>query len=653
MKKCTLLLLILFSTCCFSQVVINEIDTDTPSTDVKEFIELKSITPNYALDGYVLVFFNGASGAGKLSYFALDLDGLTTNSNGLVTIGNKAVSPVPSRYINDSAIQNGPDGVALYKGNGSNFPSGTIATTSNLIDAIVYSTISSQANDLMTALGLTIQINENQNLQKDTQSIQRKSNGDYEVKEPTPNANNDGTGIVFNGINIVLNTLIVDEGQYLTINFTTQNVVTTSDLIFSFSLNYGTFDQNDFTGNLNVTIPIAQNSFSKQILINDDLLDEGDEVLSIKIGAIPSNYVKLSDEIQVRIIDNDFKIAAWGSPLTPTFGIVENTKPIGYYDTLEGKSGAELKKAIQDIIANPNVVRAQNYGDIEEILKQADQNPLNSNEVWLMYVEQGRSKYKFQNTASNTGLWNREHIYPQSRGGFSDGTSSTPDGIDNWQTTSADDINAGHADAHALRAEDGPENSSRNNSDYGLDDYNGPSGNKGSWKGDVARAIFYMVCRYNALDVVIGNLPDSTVGKIGDLSSLLTWNKIDSSDDFEMNRNNIIYLWQHNRNPFIDYPELADYIWGEKVGLAWHSSLTNNTFSKSTINVFYNNMNQNLYVSGIINASKIDLFSISGQNIYSTILNENNLIPLHFESGIYLVKISNNNEIVNYKIFIN
>jgi len=62
MKKATFLIAyLLFSLTCFSQVVINEIDADTPSSDILEFIELKSNTPNFSLDGYVLVFFNGLS----------------------------------------------------------------------------------------------------------------------------------------------------------------------------------------------------------------------------------------------------------------------------------------------------------------------------------------------------------------------------------------------------------------------------------------------------------------------------------------------------------------------------------------------------------------------------------------------------------------
>ncbi|MPT34425.1 MAG: ribonuclease, partial [Flavobacterium sp.] len=327
---------------------------------------------------------------------------------------------------------------------------------------------------------------------------------------------------------------------------------------FNFTLNNGSFTNADFTGNTTVFIPAGSNSFTTTIQLVDDTEDEGDEVLRIKFGTLPAGYVRMNDFIEIRVIDNDYTTSTWGTPLNPTYGVVASTAPAGYYSSLEGLSGAALKQGIQNIIANPVVVRAHNYGDIVDILKKADQNPLNSNQVWMMYVEAPRAKLDFQTGSSNVGTWNREHIYPQSRGGFSNGTSSTPDGINVWLPTNADDINAAHADAHHLRAEDGPENSSRNNRDYGGTDYNGPVGNQGSWKGDVARALFYMAIRYNALDLVNGNPPDTTVGQLGDLASLLTWNHSDPSDDFEMNRNNYIYTWQMNRNPFIDHPNLAD-----------------------------------------------------------------------------------------------
>ncbi|MFA6890165.1 MAG: endonuclease, partial [Bacilli bacterium] len=48
---------------------------------------------------------------------------------------------------------------------------------------------------------------------------------------------------------------------------------------------------------------------------------------------------------------------------------------------------------------------------------------------------------------------------------------------------------------------------------------------------------------------------------LGKLSTLLTWNQLDPVDDFERNRNDVIYGYQGNRNPFVDHPEFADMIW--------------------------------------------------------------------------------------------
>lgn len=68
MKKITLLVLLLVSGLSWSQVLlINELDPDTPSIDTHEFIELKSQTPNFSTDGYILVFFNGSSSGGDRS----------------------------------------------------------------------------------------------------------------------------------------------------------------------------------------------------------------------------------------------------------------------------------------------------------------------------------------------------------------------------------------------------------------------------------------------------------------------------------------------------------------------------------------------------------------------------------------------------------
>ena len=106
-------------------------------------------------------------------------------------------------------------------------------------------------------------------------------------------------------------------------------------------------------------------------------------------------------------------------------------------------------------------------------------------------------------------------------------------------------------------------------------------------KGDIARAVFYMVARYNNLAgddstiendnpnlelvndlsawVESGYISTSTkTGKLGILSDLLEWNKLDPVDNYEIKRNDILYKnYTNNRNPFIDFPEWADMIWGK------------------------------------------------------------------------------------------
>ena len=648
-----LLVLVLLSSLSYGQVlVINELDSDTPSIDDKEFVEIKSAVPNFPLDGYILVFFNGnaeSASTGNRSYYTLSLNGLTTDANGLALIGSTNVSPVPDRTFGDNLIQNGADAVAIYQGTYENFPDFTLATTANLIHALSYDSNDPDATGLMNLLGLTFQINEDENGQATTQSIQRKNDGTYEVKAPTPGANNDGSGIAFNGITITTPVSELVEGANLAITFTAQNPVA-ANLTFSFSLNNGTFNTADFTGSTTVTIPAGSRTFTATIQITDDQLDEGDEFLKIKFGALPSGFRRMNDNIELVVIDNDFTASGWGTPLNPTYGLVQNNAPSGYYDALNGKSGTQLKQAVQDIIANPAVVRAHTYGDIIDILKKADQDPQHSNHVWLMYKEVSRAKYLFQDSGSGTGKWNREHIYPQSRGGFTNGTSDIADGIEIYEASNANMLQHGHADAHHLRAEDGPENSSRNNRDYGLGDYNGFAGNAGSWKGDVARGIFFMSIRYNGLNVVNGNLPDATIGQLGDLATLLQWNQTDAPDDFEMNRNNYIYTWQVNRNPFIDLPNLANYIWGANAGQAY--SLSVEQHKELKVALYPNPAHDRITISGIAGKGNLEVNSVSGQKLFAADFEGMTLIPITLSSGLYFVKITSEGKTAVKKLMV-
>ncbi|MGL5818817.1 MAG: endonuclease [Phycicoccus sp.] len=223
-----------------------------------------------------------------------------------------------------------------------------------------------------------------------------------------------------------------------------------------------------------------------------------------------------------------------------------------YYAPAIGKGGAELKTALHDIIDNQTRL---GYDQVWDALRDTDQDPGNSANVRTLYSGLSLSKTVNGGDADD---WNREHVWPQSRGGFD--TSTGPG-----------------TDVHSLRPEDVTVNSDRGNKDFDLggsavsqcsscrsdgDSFEPPA----AVRGDVARMLFYMAVRYNGDDGFEDLELDDGVGApaplLGDLSVLLEWNAADPVDSFEMRRNDRIYeTWQGNRNPFVDHPEWAASIW--------------------------------------------------------------------------------------------
>lgn len=183
MKKIyTLFFTILATSLSFAQV-INEVDADTPGTDSAEFVEILW-TPNTALDGYTVVFFNGN---GDSAYGVYDLDGFSTDANGFLIIGNTATSPEIT--IPSNGLQNGADAVALYSGD---FNSGDPITATNFLNGVVYDTADGDDAELLAIIG-GLQYDEKENSLSDTQSIQRNTDGTYIVKNSTLRAANDAT----------------------------------------------------------------------------------------------------------------------------------------------------------------------------------------------------------------------------------------------------------------------------------------------------------------------------------------------------------------------------------------------------------------------------------------------------------------------------
>jgi predicted extracellular nuclease len=182
------------------ELIINEVDADQVGTDAAEFVELyDGGLGNTALDGHVLVLFNGSNDA---SYQAFDLDGQSTNGSGYFVLCGNAANTANCDldvFPDTNLIQNGADAVALFVGDATDFPSGTPVTTSNLLDALVYDTNDGDDAGLLTLLnGGQPQVNEGGSGDATGHSNQRCPNGSggarntssYAQFAPTPGDDN-------------------------------------------------------------------------------------------------------------------------------------------------------------------------------------------------------------------------------------------------------------------------------------------------------------------------------------------------------------------------------------------------------------------------------------------------------------------------------
>ena len=166
-------------------------------------------------------------------------------------------------------------------------------------------------------------------------------------------------------------------------------------------------------------------------------------------------------------------------------------------------------------------------------------------------------------------------------------------------------------------------------------------------KGDIARACFYMVARYNNIagtDTAIDsnnpnltldnslnlNTGESTATKafnLGILSDLLEWNKLDPVDDFEIHRNNLLFNnYTFNRNPFIDFPQWADIIWGDAKDTGKASPNVDSLNDKS-ISIKYEggdaNVGDTVYLTAIADEDTKITWSIKqGSDVVSLAKNE-------------------------------
>ncbi|PMG42274.1 endonuclease [Shewanella sp. 10N.286.52.B9] len=242
-----------------------------------------------------------------------------------------------------------------------------------------------------------------------------------------------------------------------------------------------------------------------------------------------------------------------------------------YTNVLSGNfdDAEAMKNAISVAIATGH--QQLTYKQVWTALTYSDEDPSNSSNVIELYTGKSVSK---QNNGGNTSDWNREHIWAKSHGFPSESQ-------------------LGYTDAHHLRPTNVKVNSTRSNydfnecSDTGTEVAEAP-GNyldaaarcfepRDEIKGDVARMIMYMDTRYQGNDT---NMPDliaidriTTADEVanneplhGKLCTLYTWDQQDPVDATDIKRNDAVYTYQGNRNPYVDYPQWVQEVYGEQCG---------------------------------------------------------------------------------------
>jgi endonuclease I len=218
----------------------------------------------------------------------------------------------------------------------------------------------------------------------------------------------------------------------------------------------------------------------------------------------------------------------------------------GYYEGADGLGGEDLINFLRSTITRG--LTPTTYGEARDILQESDEDPNNPNNVLTIY-----NRWSVDSTwtgLQSDSTWNREHVWPQSRLDSSASNSSR---------NSASDL-------HNLRPATPSVNSSRGNKDFDFVTTSATYFPGHDDKGDVARIYFYMVTRYSQFTLVDYDMlssPSRPLYSGAVLSALLQFHLDDPVDDFERNRNEVIYSYQGNRNPFIDHPEFVMLIWGD------------------------------------------------------------------------------------------
>lgn len=270
--------------------------------------------------------------------------------------------------------------------------------------------------------------------------------------------------------------------------------------------------------------------------------------------------------------------------------------PDGYYARIDGLKKADLKAAVKASIRTGKSTLS--YNDLWSYYENIDVVPGTTNQVFDYYSDR---KYFFKGNGAAPTDANKEHCCPQSW----------------WGGGSSSDS---YSDLFNVMPSDSEANNRKSNFPVGVVGSKvtysnpcmkvGPSAGNGysdnvfepcdEYKGDFARVYLYVATCYDQSAWGSKASVASTCAFVKEayptikkdfLALLLRWHRQDPVSEWEIARNERVYKYQHNRNPFIDYPQLAEYIWGDSTSFAFdlQKAKVNGYGSRSDIVIDDNN----------------------------------------------------------------
>ncbi|MDD2799085.1 MAG: endonuclease [Bacteroidales bacterium] len=328
--------------------------------------------------------------------------------------------------------------------------------------------------------------------------------------------------------------------------------------------------------------------------------------------------------------------------------------PINYYSTLEGKKTSELKTAVH--LAIKTHVHLS-YSALWTYYAQTDCRPENPSQIWDMYS--ANVTY-----FSDHSTLDKEHCVPNS-----------------WWGGPTVDNEYAYSDLNNLYPANSSINQSKSNnplSEVGVTTMNNGVSKSGTsitpgytgkgfepadeFKGDFARTYFYMATCYQDYTTWRTDATGQYMITLGaypsilpwGLDLLLKWHRMDPVSVKETTRNDIVYTLQSNRNPFIDYPDLIEYIWGNKTTFAWSNIPTDmhNAHSLSDIKIV--NQGHFIQITAPNPTFSYSIFSIEGKKVFASSATQSveSIDVSSFQKGVYLIQVVQDGRVYHQKEFI-